>query len=95
MLVDVQITDICIVNSDCSSVTSNDTSNKKQQNYYQQNMGNAFVYAEGYFRELQAGEETLIKHLCRSGSDPAFAATREKTEAVEKKIPARQLDVAT
>lgn len=56
----MQITDVCMVNSDCDSNTSNDTCYKKQQNYYQQNMGNAFVHAEGYFRELKVRKDTLI-----------------------------------
>lgn len=46
-------------------------------------MGEAFVYAEGYFRELKAREETLIKHLCRSGSDPA---STWKNRSHEKKF---------
>lgn len=43
-------------------------------------MVNAFVFAEGLFRELETREKTLLKHLGRSGSDPAFAETRELAE---------------
>lgn len=76
-----------ITDSDCSSNTSSDTCHEKQQIYDQQNVGNACVYAEGYFRELKARQEALIKHLCRSAGDPAFAATREKPKG--KKNPCK------
>lgn len=92
----MQITYVCIINSDCNSNPGNDTSCKSSRIIISKMW--AFVCTKRYVWKLKARQETLIKYLGRSASEPAFCFNTWKNRiqgAVKKKILARQLDTAT